>query len=97
MSETETETETETRTVNSSLAFAILFEFILALGLFGMAWLILNDPAQQLIARFPSGGAVGEGAGYIEVIWNFSPVAAAIMAVVFLQARAGFESRGGVS
>jgi len=51
------ETEVETRTVVSSLAFAILFEFILALGLFGMAWLILNDPAQQLIARFPSAGS----------------------------------------
>jgi Trk-type K+ transport system membrane component len=93
---TETETETDTRKIESSLAFAVLFEFVLALGLFGMAWLILNDPAQQLIARFPAAGAVGEGAGYIETIWNFSPVAAAIMAVVFLQSRASFESKGGV-
>jgi hypothetical protein len=93
---TETETETDTRKIESSLAFAVLFEFVLALGLFGMAWLILNDPAQQLIARFPAAGAAGEGAGYIETIWNFSPVAAAIMAVVFLQSRASFESKGGV-
>ena len=85
MTETEAETETDTRKIESSLAFAVLFEFVLALGLFGMAWLILNDPAQQLITRFPAAGAVGEGAGYIETIWNFSPVAAAIMAVVFLQ------------
>jgi hypothetical protein len=93
---TETETETDTRKIESSLAFAVLFEFVLALGLFGMAWLILNDPAQQLITRFPAAGAAGEGAGYIETVWNFSPVAAAIMAVVFLQSRASFESKGGV-
>jgi len=93
---TETETEIDTRKIESSLAFAVLFEFVLALGLFGMAWLILNDPAQQLITRFPTAGAVGEGAGYIETVWNFSPVAAAIMAVVFLQSRASFESKGGV-
>jgi hypothetical protein len=91
-----TNTNTNTRTVESSLAFAIIFEFILALGLFGMAWLVLNDPAQTLIARFPSSGAVGEGAAYIQTIWRYSPVAAAIMAVVFLQARAAFESKGGV-
>jgi len=33
---TETETETDTRKIESSLAFAVLFEFVLALGLFGM-------------------------------------------------------------
>jgi len=94
-----TETETETRTVESSLAFAIVFEFLLALGLFSLLWLFLDDIATQLLFTRASNQLTGEasrGFGYIKPMWNFAPVWAAAASVVFLQARAAFESKGGV-
>lgn len=90
---------TETRTVESSLAFAILFEFILALGMFSLLWLFLDDIATQLLFTRASNQLSGEasrGFGYIRPMWNYAPVWAAGASVLFLQARAAFESRGGV-
>lgn len=82
------------------LAFSIVFEFILALGFFSIVWLFLNEPAQLLIElsnqNAPQGSEWARGAGYIHALWNYSPVFFAAAAVVFLQARAAFESKGGV-
>jgi hypothetical protein len=90
---------TETREIKSGLAFAIAFEFLLALGLFSILWLFLDDIAQSLL--FPSAstkltGEASRGFSYVKPMWNFAPVWAAAASVVFLQARAAFESRGGV-
>jgi len=91
----------ETPTQDRGLAFAILFEFVLALAVFGLAWGVLNDPAQQFLGiaaqQAPQGTEQATGLGYIEAMWNFLPVFFAAATVLFLQARAAFESRGGVS
>jgi hypothetical protein len=96
---TNRETEIETRTVESSLAFAIVFEFLLALGLFSLLYLFLDDIAGQLLfdrATQKLGGEAARGFSYIRPMWNFMPVWAAAASVVFLQARAAFESKGGI-
>jgi len=88
-------------TQDRGLAFAIVFEFLIALALFGLAWYVLNDPAQQFLTiaaeQAPADTEQARGVGYIESMWNFLPVFFAAATVLFLQARAAFESRGGVS
>jgi hypothetical protein len=89
---------TATREIESSLAFAIVFEFLLALGLFSMVWLFLDDIATGLLFQRAEqlNGKAARGFSYIKPMWEYAPVWAAASTVVFLQARAAFESKGGV-
>jgi hypothetical protein len=89
---------TATREIESSLAFAIIFEFFLALGLFSLVWLFLDDIAAGLLFQRAEtlSGEAARGFSYIRPMWNFAPVWAAASSVVFLQAKAAFDSRGGV-
>jgi hypothetical protein len=94
-----TATDPATRKIQSSLAFAIVFEFLLALGMFSLLYLFLDDIATSLLFNRASatlGGEAARGFSYIKPMWNFMPVWAAAASVVFLQARAAFESKGGI-
>lgn len=83
------------------LAFAIVFEFLLALAFFAIIWLFLNEPAQMFwnmsASSAPAGSEWARGSSYAKAMWDYAPVWAAAAATLFLQARAAFESRGGVS
>jgi hypothetical protein len=93
-----TQPETQTRQIESSLAFAIIFEFLLALGLFSLVWLFLDDIAAGFLFQRADAlsGEAARGFSYIRPMWNFAPVWAAASSVVFLQAKAAFDSSGGV-
>lgn len=85
------------------LGFHLIFQFLLALALFAAAWAALNGPFHQLInvgaehtASSTSSAEIAKGRGWIVLMWDYAPVWAAAAAVVANQARAAFESAGGV-
>jgi hypothetical protein len=91
------------RTDQRGLGFHLLFQFLLALALFAAAWAALNGPFHQLIsvgaeqtASASSADQIAKGRGWIVLMWDYAPVWAAAAAVVANQARAAFESAGGV-
>jgi hypothetical protein len=96
---TDTDTETETRQIESSLAFSIVFEFLLALGLFAFVYLFLDSVVEQFLFQRAEANLSGEAArgfSFVRPMWEFAPVWAAAASTIFLQARAAFESKGGL-
>lgn len=85
---------------NRGLAGWVLFQFLGSLIMFALVWIVLNEAIAAGNFFGPSPAATSanlkEGRGYIESIWTFSPLFAAVAATVALQARAAFESAGGV-
>jgi len=83
-----------------ALAGYVMLQFLGSLAFFAILWIVMNEALIQLGAfdgSLPfSNSTLQEGRGYVESAWTFSPLFAAAASTLALQARAAFESAGGV-
>lgn len=83
-----------------ALAGYVMLQFLGSLVFFALIWVVLNEALITMGAfdatLVATNETLEEGRGYVESAWAYSPLFAATAATLALQARAAFESAGGV-